>query len=58
MREALKARRELAKEGDAGKGWEFVIADESGRTLMRVPLGLYRRGELPHQYRNRLSGPD
>ena len=32
-------RRELAKEEDAGRGWAFVIADESGRTLLRVPLG-------------------
>lgn len=39
LREALKARRELASEGNAGSGWEFVIADESGRTIRRVPLG-------------------
>jgi hypothetical protein len=39
VREAVRARRELAKEEDAGRGWAFVIADESGRTLLRVPLG-------------------
>jgi hypothetical protein len=43
LREVLKTRRELARDGDAGRDFEFLIADGTGRTVLRVPLGAHRR---------------
>ncbi len=43
LREVLKTRRELARDGDAGRDIEFLISDGTGRTVLRVPLGARRQ---------------
>jgi hypothetical protein len=52
LRAALKARQEPVRDKNAGRGWQFPIADEHGHTVARVPLSKPRRTKTAKDVRN------